>query len=157
TVDNTTLHNNDAGSSGGGLFMSVQGQMDGDVYITNDNITNNSSGYNGGGAAFQFYYQIGHGGTLTVDCTTFDSNSSDYNVCRLFFSYTGGQVDVLIEYSTFSYNYAGNDGGGLWVLTDDGLITIIEATFAYNGAGDDGGAIYVQSYTPDQLVQIYNS
>ncbi|MCK6471579.1 MAG: right-handed parallel beta-helix repeat-containing protein [Planctomycetes bacterium] len=111
-IDNCTFSNNAAFGGGGGAIAA----HDGDVIVTNSELTGNYAFVDGGGIYFEgyqygYHYQIeGSAFHLTITNSTITGNRTKYY-----------------------------DGGGIYALS--GLLTITGSTFTDNYAGDDGGAI----------------
>jgi CSLREA domain-containing protein len=98
----------------------------------------------GGGAGAAIWR---NGGTVTVNRTTFTSNTATGQGGAIF-SYSVGSVTV--NQSTFSGNTAGTSGGAVHIV--DGTFTVSRSTFSGNSA-PSGGAIF----NDDDNVTITNS
>lgn len=96
-----------------------------------------TDGYaNGDGGAI--YSRHSH---LTITDCTISSSSATNNGGGIYFYgyYSSNQLNLNVTGSAFTNNRAlGRDGGGIYA--QDGLVTITNSTFTYNYAGDDGGA-----------------
>ena len=125
TLNNSTVTNNSAGSSGGAIA-----NTDGGSLTIADSIFSGNTAWDGG-AIFN-----PDGGTVTISGSVFDANTASQN--------GGGivtfQSTLTIDNSTFSGNNAATrDGGGIHGHED--FVNITNSTFSGNTAGRGGGAV----------------
>ena len=125
TFSDSSVVENSAASQGGGLWNQT-----GSTLILDDNtrITNNSAQGQGGG--------IYNRGFLSAIDAAFIENSSEDVGGAIFISATG---DARIEETSFSFNSADDDGGGIFNF---GSLVASGSSFVRNTAGDTGGAIF---------------
>ena len=121
-LKDSTISNNSAAGSGGGIFNNSGFNNSGTVTITNTTISNNSAEKSGGG--------ISNG-----DGT---------------YSYTAGTITM--NNTTISGNSAKENGGGIfngdgWSYSDEGTITMNNTTISGNSARENGGGIFNQEKT----------
>jgi predicted outer membrane repeat protein len=140
TIQNCTLTENDAQSSGGdgGAIVST-----GSLTVTDSTFTVNQA--NGGGRGGAIYST----GTLTITNTTFANNNS---------SDGGGAINMVggtltLTNGTFSQNETSGGGGGINMVSA-GASTVTNSTFSQNSSaggsilsGGDGGGIHAQGST----------
>ena len=113
----------DPDGSGGGIY-----KHNGNLTITDTNVTSNVADCNGGGIYKKSGDLIVTGGAFTGNMATGDGGA-------IYISSGTGDI----RNSTFSGNRAGDDGGAIENL---GALSISNSTFTSNSAdGDDGGAI----------------
>jgi len=125
----TVSWGNDTSSNGGGAVYSDGGH----VTITNSMITDNEAAFAGGGVMV-------YNGSLTVDASTFSSDSA---------SIGGGiaayAASVAVSNSTFGANFATRsqvaDGSGAGIYAEGSQVTVSNSSFATNDADGSGGAI----------------
>jgi predicted outer membrane repeat protein len=133
-----TLANNQAGSSGGGLYTADT------ATVTNSTFTGNSAA-SGGAVACP-----STGGNVTITGSTFTGNSA----------VDGGAVaapNVTIGTSTFTGNTATDDGGALAGLGLVSPSTITGSTFSQNGAARGGAiAFAIQPFAADTVIATIN-
>ena len=116
-LKDSTISNNSAAGSGGGIFNDS-----GTVTITNTTISNNSAEKSGGGISNgdgTYYYTAG---TITMNNTTISGNSAREN---------GGGI----------FNGDGQS------YSDEGTITMNNTTISGNSARENGGGIFNQEKT----------
>ena len=121
-IDRSTITENVAGDSGGGLRFS--GFILSEVVINESTISGNSATGGGGGIDFD-------GRILSITQSTFSDNSS-YVGGAIFASY------LVLNNSTVSGNSARSVGGGIYSRHS---ATIINSTISLNSAGYSGGGI----------------
>jgi len=96
-------------------------------------ITDNEAAFAGGDV--MIYY-----GTLTVDASTFSSDSASIGGGIATYAAT-----VAVSNSTFASNFATHsqvaDGSGAGIYAEDSQLTVSNSTFATNDADGSGGAI----------------
>ena len=125
TFSDSSIVENSAASQGGGLWNQT-----GSTLILDDNtrISNNTAQGQGGG--------IYNRGILSAIDAAFIENSSEDVGGAIFISATG---DARIEETSFSFNSADDDGGGIFNF---GSLVSINSSFTQNTAGGTGGAIF---------------
>jgi len=118
-----------SGWIGGGAVYSDGGH----VIITNSMITDNEAAFAGGGVMI-------YNGTLTVDASTFSSDSASIGGGIAAYAAT-----VTVSNSTFSSNFATRsnvtDGSGAGIFAEVSQVTVSNSTFKTNDADGSGGAI----------------
>ncbi len=136
TIQRSTISGNTAIEDGGGVYASQ-----GSVKIDLSTVRDNQSGNYGGGV-----YTSGAGTAAT-----------DIRITRSLFTfnqagYGGGGIDtrgdgsITISKSRFIQNVAGTgDGGGLYLRTELGTISIASSLFSQNTAADDGGGMALRA------------
>lgn len=144
TLDNTQVHDNAAGTSGGGIRL----------YNTSTiNLLNGSELYNNMATS-------GDGGALAVAGSgDLQINVSDASFYQNFASGSGGAIDLrgtgILSFTgawDLHHNTAGVDGGAL-AIYDTAYARFHNGPgyFSYNQAGGSGGAIYLNNNTNLQL------
>jgi hypothetical protein len=113
TVDECTLSDNMAKSTGGGAIFATGGEAS-TTTITDSTFSGNSSIIPG-------HDEIG-GGAILVS------------------SLPSNNASLIITGSTFHHNSSARDGGA--ILSLDSVVTIVNSTFAHNSAQRGGGAIW---------------
>jgi predicted outer membrane repeat protein len=83
------------------------------------------------------FYQVGDGGTLTVNDLTISNADADADGPAIFS--TG---DLKVSDSTFTDNHAISHDGGAIAAEGDGTLTVTGSTFSGNIGDTDGGAIH---------------
>jgi predicted outer membrane repeat protein len=178
SVTNSTLSNNSANFSGGAIY-----NENGRLTITSSTLSNNNSSLyegvgGGGGAIYNEFGQltitrstlsnnstgtggaIGNSGALTVNNSTFSSNSASYHGGAIESStYSPDQSEptrfALLQNCTFSGNTTSGYGGG--VFNRSGLMRIESCTLAGNSAPLNGGAGVGSSGDNATLTRVQNS
>ncbi len=149
SIFDTTITNNSAGGSGGGIFNGDYSTGTAIANVENSLIINNSA-FQGGG--------ITNYASLNVYNSTLSNNSAYnsggiYNTSNLFIENStlatnsstdmGGGISnssvLEINNSTFFSNTTDTDGGG---IANFYMLTINNSTFSENLAGGNGGAVY---------------
>ena len=142
TLTNCVFSNNTAANNTGGM------DNNGPMTMTDCTVIGNSAPGSGGG----LYNQA----PLTAVGDTFSGNTAGYGAG--VFNYLENAADgaaLSSSYTgcTFDSNSAGQEGGGVFVYTDDGSqgggsisVTLTNCTVSGNSAGGDfGGGLYVQN------------
>ncbi|MEZ4638733.1 MAG: hypothetical protein R2856_27850 [Caldilineaceae bacterium] len=116
--------------------------------MRNSTIMSNTAVSHGGGIWHQ------NSGTMTIEGSEFGYNRGANGGAYV----SNDSVQTLITDSVFSHNYAGGNGGAVWIINnDDGLTQIVNSTFTSNQADGRGGGIYndVRStmFVTDTIVQ----
>jgi len=123
----STINNNKAGDSGGGVYTS--GRL---LLQFDSNVDNNEAVKDGGGV------YVNDGGYLEVSTNSFISdNTAGENGGGV---YTHRTFNLMI-YSNVSNNTAGENGGG--VYTHGTFNLMFDSNVNNNEAGKDGGGVYV--------------
>jgi predicted outer membrane repeat protein len=126
-VTSSTISNNSAGGSGGGIS--------GSSTVTSSNISNNTAA-DGGGAI-----SIIDEDNVTVTNSTISGNSARFGG-GIRASGDTGYLAVTVTNSTISDNSAVTGGGGISAFNDDDVIvTVTSSTISGNSAGGNGGGI----------------
>lgn len=139
TISDSSIINNEAGASGGGV--AVTGFGGSKVQIVNSLISGNEAGLDGnfgagGGAVVNF---IDAKSSLQIHNTDFLNNSGIEG--GGLFAGLGDKGSAQIKQSVFSGNTAEQNGGGLLLLdfAQTGKLHLDKVTVAHNQAGDGGG------------------
>jgi hypothetical protein len=151
TVVNSTFANNSAtgtdgnpgnGGNGGGLTYDGAHVS---LTLCGDTFTGNKSNA-AGGAVFRVGYndQGGAPSVVTIDRSTFDSNTTDANVGNAAGLYLEN-VELAITNTTISNN-TGHYGGGLWAGQSD-VLDLQNVTIANNTASGGGGIWFANGVT----------
>lgn len=149
----TEISGNTAAGYGGGLLVAAT-DFYGSVRFYQDQIKDNTSVGGGGGV----FVTLGgdSDGYVGIGRSTISGNQSEASGGGLFFSDSGTSY-LKVYASLVAENYAGDDGGGLWIDSYYGDVSIVNSTISgnisYNGAG---GGIYVD-YLADFHLEINNS
>jgi uncharacterized repeat protein (TIGR01451 family) len=132
-IENSTFISNTAWEKGGAIRSVGPITVTGSLFQQNQS----ESWQEGGGGALYF------GGAAHISATQFISNSSQIH---------GGGIQtaarLTVEDSLFQHNYAGYNGGGLYV--EDGALTLTNARFVENTANVEslafgfGGGVYAK-------------
>lgn len=123
TISHTTLSNNTASLSGGG----ISNQPDGMILVSYSTFYGNSAAINAGGFS-------NFGGIVTINNSTLSGNLVDY---------AGGAIRningiFIVNSSTLSNNLANTDGGSIY---NTGAFTLTKSILS-NSSGHLGGGIY---------------
>jgi parallel beta-helix repeat protein len=142
-IDGLTLQNGSTNSDGGGLFVSVNG----DLTLTNSTIRNNSA-YD--------YYSDGGGVYVVASTATLTNNTIHDNTAND----DGGGIYVdastlTLTNNTIRSNSANDHGGGMYV--DAPTVTLHNNTIGSNSANDDGGGMFVDASTVTLTENIISS
>ncbi|MCY2992804.1 MAG: right-handed parallel beta-helix repeat-containing protein, partial [Planctomycetota bacterium] len=134
TVRNSTLTDNAATNSGGGIYSYY-----GTLSVTNSTLSDNSAGSGGG------IYNAS--GTVVVTDATLSDNSAS----------SGGGIyassgTVTVANSTLSGNSATSYGGGIY--SSSCTLAVTNATFSHNSAGESGGGIYVPLWSSNYVITL---
>ena len=134
TIIHSTITNNSATFNGGGIYLGT-----GTITIIDSTVGENRAGsnLNGSGIGGGIYYIGGSGSTLRIENSTISGNTANGNGSGV----GGGIVSsgmLAITNSTFSGNFANQDGGG---ILSNGPLTITNSTFSDNRANRYGGGI----------------
>lgn len=129
-LSNTLVSANTAGGYGAGLYV-----QNGDLHLINSTVSRNDA--DRGGGLYSNYT-----GTVTIVGSTFYRNRAVL--------FNGGGVDIAesgkqtyaITNSTFVSNTSQTSGGGIFVTTQNTVLTIVNSTFSAN-KGSSGGSILV--------------
>lgn len=125
-LDGITIRNGNSSNVGGGIFVSIDGQLT----INNSHIVNNNASLSGGGIA------LANGATLNMEASTFDNNSSSFNGGGL---YVFGATAILNDI-TFNSNTAIPPSiafGGSAIFNAGGTVTSTNNTFNNNTHNND--------------------
>lgn len=124
---NTTVTNNEALLSGGGIFN------DDELNVNQSTVSNNFAGVRGGG--------IYNTEAVTISESTLDSNRAEARGGAIYNegTVTGAASTITISQSTLSNNDAGALGGAIY---NSDRLTTENTTISGNMAGGEGGAIY---------------
>ncbi len=129
TVTDSTITGNSANDNGGAIYTD-----DGGTTTISGSVIDGNTSNNDGGGLFNF-------GTVTITNTDITNNQALSNIYA-----DGGGVAVFgnttITDSTISGNFAGDDGGGVYVKDVLGNLTITDTTISGNTAGSDGGGVF---------------
>jgi predicted outer membrane repeat protein len=129
TIDHSTITNNQADQSGGGIHAVGEPFT---IAITNSTISNNIAAQTGGGINLQI-----DGSQITLANSNIIGNSAQSG--GGVFNGVGFPNDSLsISDVVFAGNHATQDSGGLYL---SGGTTITRAVFAQNSAGTTGGGL----------------
>ncbi|MHA3771809.1 beta strand repeat-containing protein [Verrucomicrobiota bacterium sgz303538] len=131
TIQKSTISGNTAGAEGGGIYAR-QGTLNVDRAVIRDN----QSGTDGGG----------------IFTTGAGTEKTDVRITRSLFTVnravnggglnTGGDGSITIADSRFIQNTTSiGDGGGAYLRTDLGVISITGSLFTHNTGGNDGGSL----------------
>ncbi|MBD1211994.1 MAG: hypothetical protein H9534_04400 [Dolichospermum circinale Clear-D4] len=141
-LKDSTISNNSAAGSGGGIFNDS-----GTVTITNTTISNNSAEKSGGGISNGDGTYSYTAGTITINNTTISGNSARENGGGIFngddwsYSYTAGTITM--NNTTISGNSAKENGGGIFnrekTYLNNSTITNNTADLDSNNNGKGGG------------------
>ena len=121
--------------------LTISGNNASRVFSIAAGVTVGISGVTIASGAADFGGGIYNEGTLTLADCTFMNNSAWWNggaIC----SYSPDiefPSSLTITNSTFTGNYADDEGGGIW---NDGLLTLADTTFSANESWSTGGAIW---------------
>ncbi|MEM8637610.1 MAG: CHAT domain-containing protein [Cyanobacteria bacterium P01_G01_bin.54] len=131
TIQNSSITNNSAGSSGGGINTDATA-----VTITDSTISGNIA-KDGGGLKVE-------NENLTITRSTISGNQATGSGMN---DGAGGILvqmgDITLINSTVSGNSTGNAGGG--IESDNGDINLINSTIAFNTAANNGGGILISN------------
>jgi hypothetical protein len=149
-LEGSTVADNSATYSGGGIFSHAQGGESAVLTLTNSTVSGNSSGVNGGGV-FHTASNImfAASSTLTLTNSTVSGNSasgSGGGVSHSVSTASAGVVTTLTN-STVSGNSASGDGGGVFNHSFIGVATVIltNSILSGNSAGSSGGGMLNRS------------
>ena len=153
TVRNSTISHNDVGDGtgtdyGGGIHVrDTDGDQPVEVLITDSRFSRNVA-FGDGGAA---YFRNVDNDTV-IQRTTVDGNTSGEDGGGMVFSNGDGTSNtVLIDSSTFSNNTAEDGAGAIWLLDVSEANVITDSTFTGNFAGTYGGGIYDDTDVPTTI------
>ena len=145
-LKDSTISNNSAAGSGGGIFNNSGFNNSGTVTITNTTISNNSAEKSGGGISNGDGTYSYTAGTITINNTTISGNSAKENGGGIFngdgfSSYTAGTITM--NNTTISGNSARENGGGIFnrekTYLNNSTITNNTADLDSNNNGKGGG------------------
>lgn len=122
-LKNSTISNNTAGSEGGGIAASINGDL------INTSVTNNTAGGDGGG--------ISNDGTLTLTNTIVSGNKCSVNGGGI---YNHWGSELTLTNTRVSGNLAAYGGGGIYNYK--GEVTLNNTTVAGNFANYGGGLMH---------------
>lgn len=127
-------NNSDSSASGGGLWATGEGNLHGELHLTNTNFINNRTvhGYGGGLANTKGYVAY-------LTDVTFERNSVPG------YAFGGGiynDAQLTFEAVTIVTN-TGSEGGG--IMSEGGAITLAHSTLAGNIARELGGGLYLEA------------
>ncbi len=130
-VDNCYVADNEAGISGGGMFLENSFV---EPNITNTVITRNKAlGYHGGGIYSKCYTK------LTIDGCTISENSAKVDGGGLYFPfYFMDTVGTFVKNSKIENNTSGSGGAGVWIRAK---VTLEKCEIAGNHTLINGGGI----------------
>lgn len=157
TLTNTTVTNNTADSSGGGINMNQQGAR---TTVRGSTISGNAATSNGGAIA------LGGSGasTLSIESSTLSGNSATSlgGAIGAFLNTTGtSSVAITIDRTTIDGNAAGTSSGGIGFGGPNSTLTITNTTISNNRAnGTNGGGMALGSTatgTSPGVVTVTNS
>ena len=132
-VENSTLSNNSASESGGGINSGHVDDPGSSLMVKKSTFSGNSAGKDGGG--------INNIGSLMLDINTFSNNSAEQNGGGLNVSpnFPGDDDFELLTINSFLSNEAGQDGGA---INNQGSNLMVEnSTLSNNSASENGGGI----------------
>jgi CSLREA domain-containing protein len=140
-LKDSTISNNSAAGSGGGIFNDS-----GTVTITNTTISNNSAEKSGGGISNGDGTYSYTAGTITINNTTISGNSAKENGGGIFngdgWSYSD-EGSIIMNNTTISGNSARENGGGIFnqekTYLNNSTITNNTADLDSNNNGKGGG------------------
>jgi hypothetical protein len=158
-LKDSTISNNSAAGSGGGIFNNSGFNNSGTVTITNTTISNNSAEKSGGGISNGDGTYSYTAGTITINNTTISGNSAKENGGGIFngdglSSYTEGIITM--NNTTISGNSARENGGGIFnqekTYLNNSTITNNTADLDSNNNGTGGGIYNLDDdYNPREV------
>ncbi|MBS9391304.1 MAG: hypothetical protein HEQ33_21370 [Dolichospermum sp. WA123] len=158
-LKDSTISNNSAAGSGGGIFNNSGFNNSGTVTITNTTISNNSAEKSGGGISNGDGTYSYTAGTITINNTTISGNSAKENGGGIFngdgfSSYTAGIITM--NNTTISGNSARENGGGIFnqekTYLNNSTITNNTADLDSNNNGTGGGIYNLDDdYNPREV------
>jgi hypothetical protein len=149
TLSNTTVTNNRALVSGAGVHHApyYASGYDKSLFLFDSTISSNTvSGIGAGGGGGGVYADMGFGGTVFIDGTTFDGNSSLRGNGGGVSLNSNDYSSLTVKYSEFTDNeskYADGAGGGAFVDMAYLTASIYDNTFSGNVSNGDGGGLYL--------------
>ncbi|MBS3026203.1 MAG: hypothetical protein HCA25_03660 [Dolichospermum sp. DET50] len=158
-LKDSTISNNSAAGSGGGIFNNSGFNNSGTVTITNTTISNNSAEKSGGGISNGDGIYSYTGGTITINNTTISGNSAKENGGGIFngdgFSYDTEGI-ITMSNTTISGNSAKENGGGIFnqekTYLNNSTITNNTADLDSNNNGTGGGIYNLDDdYNPGEV------
>lgn len=174
-ITRTTIRDNQASISGGGVFARLHGAS---MTLASSTVTGNDGGI--GGALYARLYDVdltvdgnsvisgnlttnplGEGGGLwlsagnqshiRVQDSTLSGNDSEAHGGGLRVA-LAERSSLVVDNSTISGNDSGGDGGGLYVNLSDSSVALTSSTISGNSAQGDGGGLFARAsqdlYTP---------
>ncbi|MFS0788040.1 InlB B-repeat-containing protein [Shouchella sp. 1P09AA] len=139
-VDNLTATLNQAGSNGGGMFVSgTEAQINSNV--TNSRFLGNSAGQSGGGLT---YTNVANSSVIISNDTFTGNQAGSFGGGFFFASNLGGDNDLDITNSLVNQNTSGNEGGGLRINGGPGILaaSITDSTVEDNVSEVNGGGVW---------------
>ena len=166
TVTNVDFAGNNANVSNGGAIFHTAGLLS----ITNSTFSNYHSTWDGGA----LYNSCG---LMTITGSTFTNNQAANSGGAIYIHSTGGGVNSVtnsilsgnhatvdggginlhqdklnVSTTTLSENTAGQDGGGIYALPYEGILTVTNSTFTGNSAVRNGGGLYNGSFATSSVI-----
>ncbi|MDX1386049.1 MAG: right-handed parallel beta-helix repeat-containing protein [bacterium] len=139
TVYNSVISNNHS-DDGGGILINAQNEIS--INIGNSQIINNTCTDAGGGLAIEGNEPSES--LFNISNTEISGNSSGYDGGGLAMESVQGNINN----STIADNFAGTEGepeagngGGMYIESEGGLVTVLNTTFSGNMANRAGGGI----------------
>ena len=152
TIDGTTISNNHAAFTGGGISL-IDG---GGLTLTNSTITGNSSARDGGGITLQ---SLTANVTATATNSTIAGNTANGSYSGggilVISSHSGTSASLTLQNCTVANNAAGQ-GGGLANVGSTATLTVSNSTLSGNAAQANNGSLTVTS-SSDYGGGIYNA
>ena len=158
-LKDSTISNNSAAGSGGGIFNNSGFNNSGTVTITNTTISNNSAEKSGGGISNGDGTYSYTAGTITINNTTISGNSAKENGGGIF-NGDGSSYDtegiITMNNTTISGNSARENGGGIFnqekTYLNNSTITNNTADLDSNNNGTGGGIYNLDDdYNPGEV------
>jgi len=159
TLTDSLITGNDAGAIGGGLFNGGNKypvKLDVQNTTISNNYAEYSGG---GVGAFDSLGNLYGASDSRITNSTITGNTADGPGAGVGLKYVRGSDRWTISHSTISDNQDAPIGGGISLGVVSGTFTLIDSTVSGNQAAFSGGGIYVNGYSQkyQQGVQIQNS
>jgi len=149
TVNRSVFENNEADGGGGAIYLEDFSLTPSFLTIESSTFLNNVGGPSGGGAV-----HAESGTSLTVNGSTFDSNSAPFGSAIFGTGLVGNTTISLSTFtrnlSTFNFFFSTEQSGAL-VFENSDPVTLSRLTIASNGAEDDATAGVFASNTQIEL------
>ena len=138
-IERTTISGNTADDYGGGI--DVYADYDGGKVVIQSSVIRDNAAGEGGGINFYTDYS---GVLKVIDSTISHNTGGDDGGGIAFYTYDGGYLAVIN--STISHNSAGSEGSGGGIHCEETYTTtkIYHSTIVFNYAGADGGGVYLE-------------